>query len=195
MLKNACPAHNLASDYMSGSAIRQDYLETVIGWKNQGDVEGYMAKNQHEPNANRLWLYFQSVIAWTMASFPQYRREMKGIAWGDLYNLFHSDNLNSSKLETQISVLMADEDVTNKRGIYSYVLGGQEKNLNIRAFSDNQKRESYERQKGICPVCKENFELMQMEADHVTPWRAGGKTISNNCQMLCKDDNRRKSGI
>jgi 5-methylcytosine-specific restriction endonuclease McrA len=34
-----------------------------------------------------------------------------------------------------------------------------------------------------------------MEADHITPWSKNGRTISENCQMLCKDDNRRKSGV
>jgi 5-methylcytosine-specific restriction endonuclease McrA len=89
---------------------------------------------------------------------------------------------------------MQDEDVTNKKGIYAYVLSRKEKHLNIRAFSDNQKREAYERQKGICVVCKEHFELNGMEADHITPWHSGGKTSAENCQMLCREDNRRKSG-
>ena len=90
---------------------------------------------------------------------------------------------------------MMDDDVTNKKGIYEFVLSGKEKHLNIRTFTDNQKRESYERQKGICVVCKDNFELKEMEADHITPWHSGGKTSADNCQMLCKEDNRRKSGI
>ena len=42
-------------------------------------------------------------------------------------------------------------------------------NTNIRAFSDKQKREAYESQKGICGVCGEHFELNKMEADHITP--------------------------
>ncbi|MGJ1534266.1 HNH endonuclease [Sphingobacterium multivorum] len=29
----------------------------------------------------------------------------------------------------------------------------------------------------------------------MTPWHLGGRTSADNCQMLCKDDNRRKSGI
>lgn len=61
-------------------------------------------------------------------------------------------------------------------------------------FRDNQKREAYERQKGICPVCKEHIEIEEMEGDHITPWHEGGKTVPENCQMLCKEDNRRKSG-
>jgi 5-methylcytosine-specific restriction endonuclease McrA len=89
---------------------------------------------------------------------------------------------------------MEDEDVGNKKGIYTYVLNHKEKHLNIRAFSPNQKREAYERQKGICPVCNEHFAIEDMEADHITPWHEGGKTTAENCQMLCKEDNRRKSG-
>ena len=90
---------------------------------------------------------------------------------------------------------MQDEDVTKKSGIYEYVLTGNEKFLNIRAFTDNQKREAFERQNGICPKCGKTFQINEMEADHITPWHEGGKTSAENCQMLCKDDNRRKSGI
>lgn len=194
--KAQCAAWQLAEKYMAGSHIRQDYLETAISWVNNGDIEGYMAVHQHDKNANPLWLYFQSVISWVKATFPKYRKkEMKGLAWGDLYNVFKDHELDPKKIEDTISRLMEDEDVSNKRGIYSYVLDGKEKHLNIRAFSDNQKREAYERQKGICPVCKEHFEIEAMESDHITPWHEGGKTSAENCQMLCKEDNRRKSGI
>jgi 5-methylcytosine-specific restriction endonuclease McrA len=89
---------------------------------------------------------------------------------------------------------MMDEDVTRKSGIYTYVLDGDERPLNIRAFTDNNKREAFERQNGVCPKCSKTFELAEMEADHITPWRQGGKTQPANCQMLCRDDNRRKSG-
>lgn len=193
--KNGCPAYNIGSDYMTGTPIRQDYLETVIEWINGGDVEGYMAKQQHKPNANELWLYFQNVMAWVTATFPKYRKEMKAVHWGELFNEFEGTELNSAMLEEQVATLMADEDVTNKRGIYSYVLNGQEKHLNIRAFSPNQKREAYERQGGTCPVCGKRFELEEMEGDHITPWHDGGKTEAANCQMLCRDDNRRKGGV
>jgi len=190
--KNSRP--KIGDDYLSGSANRQEYLETAIDWISEGNIEIYMSKNQHEPNANELWLYFQNVINWVKVVFPNYRKEMKGIEWGFLYNEFKNKNFDSKKLEKEIAKLMQDEDVTNKKGIYSYVLTRKEKFLNIRAFSDNQKREAYERQKGICVVCKKHFELSEMEADHRKPWHEGGKTSAENCQMLCKDDNRRKSG-
>lgn len=192
--KTQCAAWQLADKYMTGSPIRQDYLETTISWINDGDIESYMANHQHDKSANPLWLYFQAVISWIKATFPKYRKEMKGIAWGVLYNEFKDHELDPKMLEATISRLMEDEDVTNKKGIYSYVLNGKEKHLNIRAFSKNQKREAYERQGGICPVCKKHFEIDEMEADHITPWHEGGKTTAENCQMLCKEDNRRKSG-
>lgn len=184
----------IGDDYLNGSANRQEYLETAINWISNGNIESYMSKNQHEPNANELWLYFQSVINWVKTIFPKYRREMKGIEWGFLYNEYKDTKFDSKKLEVEVSKLMEDEDVGSKRGIYPYILTRKEKHLNIRIFGPNQRREAYERQKGICVVCKEHFDFGEMEADHITPWHEGGKTSADNCQMLCKDDNRRKSG-
>ena len=192
--KNGCPAYRIGSDYLNGAAIRQEYLETAIRWISNEDIEGYMAKHQHDSNANEIWLYFQSVINWVKVLFPNKRKEMKGVQWGFLYNEFKDKQFDSTQLESEVSRLMQDEDVTNKKDIYEYVLNRKEKHLNIRAFSDNQKRESYEKQKGVCPLCKKHFKLEEMEADHITPWHEGGRTSTENCQMLCKEDNRRKSG-
>jgi hypothetical protein len=119
---------------------------------------------------------------------------MKGVEWGVLYNEFKDKTFDAKQLEKDIQFLMMDDDIGNKKGIYSYVLTHNEKHLNIRTFSENQKRESYERQKGICPTCGKHFEIQEMEADHITPWHLGGKTIAENCQMLCKNCNRTKSG-
>ena len=190
--KNSRP--KIGDDYLSGSANRQEYLETAIDWISNGQIKEYMSEHQHDPTAIDLWNYFQSVINWVKAVFPKYRREMKGIEWGILYNDFKDQKYDPKILEQEVSKLMEDDDVGNKKGIYIFVLTRKEKFLNIRAFSPNQKREAYERQKGICPVCKEHFEIEQMEGDHITPWHEGGKTSAENCQMLCKEDNRRKSG-
>ncbi|MDD2907271.1 MAG: DUF262 domain-containing protein [Candidatus Gracilibacteria bacterium] len=192
--KTSCPAYNIASDYMTGSPIRQDYLETTISWISCDHIEQYMSENQHKANASELWLYFNNVINWVKVTFPNYRKEMKGINFGFLYNEFKNTFFDSSKLEKEISKLMQDEDVTKKSGIYEYVLTRKEKYLSIRAFTDKQKREVYEKQAGICTHCKKHFELSEMEADHITPWHEGGKTSLDNCQMLCKNCNRVKSG-
>jgi hypothetical protein len=192
--KTGCPAYNIGNDYITGSPIRQDYLETVISWISKDNIEQYMAENQHKPNASELWLYFTSMMNWIKVVFPKYRKEMKGINYGFLYNSYKDQNFDDKKLEEEITTLMQDEDVTKKSGIYEYVLTRNEKYLNIRSFTDKQKREAFERQKGICVKCGVEFEINEMEADHITPWHEGGKTTAENCQMLCKHDNRIKSG-
>ena len=188
----------IGDKYLIGVAIRQEYLETTIDWISDGNIEDYMSKHQHDEDAKGLWEYFKAIINWVETIFTNYRREMKGVPFGLLYNDFKDKKMDAGKLEKEISKLMEDEDVTNKKGIYSYVLTKKEKNLSIRSFTDNQKREAFERQKGICPKClisTEHFEIHEMEADHITPWHDGGKTISENCQMLCKLHNRLKAGI
>jgi hypothetical protein len=195
--KSNCPAYSVANEYMKGTTIRQDYLESAIYWiaaKEGKQLEDYMAEHQHEPTANELWLYFNSVISWVKVTFPNYRREMKGLDWGLYYNKFGSGKYDPKAFESKTVALMEDEDVTRPAGIYEYLLDGEEKHLNIRAFSEKMKRAAYERQKGKCPSCNKHFEIDEMEADHITPWHEGGKTIADNCQMLCKEDNRRKSG-
>lgn len=196
--KSNCAAYLLANDggqLVNGSPIRQEYLETALSWINNGKIEDYMARHQHDANASDLWNYFQDVVAWVRKTFINYRKEMNSVNWGELYNQFKDKELNENELEAEIAELMQDEDVTKKSGIYPYVLTRQEKNLSIRAFTDKMKRESYERQRGICTKCGEHFAIEEMEADHIKPWREGGRTISENCQMLCRQDNRTKSDI
>lgn len=153
-----------------------------------------MSKNQHKPNANEIWLYFKYVMDWTKVVFTKYRKEMKGIDFGFLYNEFKDTQFDSASLEEEISKLMQDDDVSKKKGIYEYVITRNEKYLNIRSFTPAMKRTVYERQEGVCVHCGNKFELSEMEADHITPWHLGGKTNIENCQMLCKHDNRVKSG-
>lgn len=194
--KNGCPAYALYKDYFSGTAIRQDYLETAISWlaaSEDKNIEQYMAEHQHDVNANKLWLYIQQVMAWVKAVFPHYRKEMKGIEWGLLYNQYGTADYDTAALEQKIVALMADDDVSKKAGIYEYLLDGKEKHLNIRAFTPSMKRSAYERQRGICAICHRQFDIDGMEADHITPWCQGGKTEPSNCQMLCKECNRHKS--
>lgn len=201
--KSNCAAYLLATDggaLVGGSPIRQEILETALSWINNGAVADYMAKHQHDENADELWQYFQDVIEWVRQTFTNYRHEMKNVNWGPPYNQCKDAELDPAKLEDQVKTLMQDEDVTRKSGIYPYVLTGKESNLSIRAFTDKMKREAYERQEGICvarnAVCgNAHFVISDMEADHITPWSEGGHTDAANCQMICKEDNRRKSNI
>ncbi|WP_291960129.1 DUF262 domain-containing protein [Maribacter sp.] len=193
--KNGCPAYQIGSDYLNGSAIRQDYFETAIKWISEGNIEVYMSNHQHDANALALWQYFQSVITWVEGTFTKKRTKfMKGVDWGTLYNKYKDEVFDTKSIEKETADLIADDEVQKKKGIYPYLLTRDERHLGIRAFTDSQKQKKYEQQKGICVECKDHFDIAQMEGDHITPWHENGKTVEENLQMLCKDCNRRKSG-
>ena len=61
-----------------------------------------MGKNQHEKNAQDLWVYFTNIIEWIKSVFPEYRREMKGLPWGELYNEYKNTNLDPEELEEKL---------------------------------------------------------------------------------------------
>lgn len=183
-----------SSDYVSGTPKRQEIFEKALKWISNDKIKDYMADHQNDENANELKRYWVQLMHWIEDTFTVKRKEMKSVDWGPIYAEHKDDKLDPDKLEKRISDLMMDDDVTRKSGIYDFVLSGDERKLSIRAFTPAQKREAYERQKGICPVCGKHFELNEMEADHITPWHSGGRTISANCQMLCLADNRTKSG-
>lgn len=197
--KTNCVADKLSSDYVSGSPIRQELLETALNWISEDKPAQYMAAHQSDATAIALWNYFSSVINWVKASFPVVRKEMKSVNWGMLYNRYKDVNLDPKALENRVQELMLDEDVSRKAGIYPYLLSGEQRHLSIRSFSDKVKREVYTKQNGLCashecPKKGHKFKLDEMEGDHIDPWHEGGKTNPENCQMLCKPCNRRKGG-
>jgi Protein of unknown function DUF262/HNH endonuclease len=208
--KSGCPAYQIASDYMTGSPIRQEYLETAIEWINAGKVDEYMRDHQHDTNAAELWLYFKGVIDWVETLFPKKRAQMKSVKWGPLYNKYKNTNLDPIKLEQRVAALMADVDVKNKRGIYEFLLGGEvdTKLLEVRVFDEKTKLAAYGQQTlgaeaagtSNCPMCAAGsnnnatriYELSEMDADHVTAWSKGGASDLANCEMLCITHNRAK---
>ena len=187
---------------MNGSAIRQDFLETALSWiadRDGGDILDYMSSHQHDESCDDLWCYFERVVEWVNATFPVLRGKlMKGLPWGIYFNKYGKAKLDAAELEKRISQLLRDDedvnDITNQRGIYEYLLDGDERHLSIRRFSDKMARTAYERQKGVCSICRKRFAFEEMQADHITPWSKGGRTTAENCQMLCADCNRRKGG-
>ncbi len=195
--KTTCVAWKKGRDYLNGSPIRQDYLETVIKWiiesKDDTKIREYMSLNQNEDNADELWIYFESLIDWIEKIFPNKRMKlMKGLDWGVLYNKYKDVPLDPDDLEQKIQTLIADEDVTSHKGIYPYLLTGEQKYLNLRSFSDAIKRRVYEKQGGKCKISGKKLKIGEMEADHITPWSKGGRTIEENCQMISKALNRSK---
>lgn len=208
------------SEYLKGSPIRQDYLATVLQWiaDYQGlpkrDVKGdsYMSKHQGDETATELKNYYNSVMEWVGSKFKVYRKEEKSLPWGYWYNNYqngecHGQIIEKTKdeIEDKILQLLGDDEVTSTKGIYEYIIDGEEKHLSLRAFDSKTAREIYERQNHKCPYCEKQigghtypqgtseYKFSEMEADHIVPWSKGGKTEESNCQMLCKWHNGHKS--
>ncbi len=200
--KTNCVAKQIGDDLVNGSPKKQEYLETAIKWiclaqyGKDGDNEicRYMAEHQHDNDAVPLWNYYQTVVNWANSWFnvKRYKGIVKGIAWGELYNEFHDKKLDRDTMDKEIHALLLNEEVQSNKGIIPYVLTREEKYLNLRTFSDNIKETVYEKQQHKCAVCGKEFDLKDMEADHITPWSKGGRTILENCQMLCRKHNREK---
>lgn len=201
---------NKWASYISGTVLRQEYLECALNWVSKGNIEEYMSKHRHDTNINELKTYFNSVIDWADGLFPTVYSEMKGLAWGDFYEKYHNRPYNPDELDKKVAELYSDEFVTNKKGIFEYVLGDcvDTKLLSIRIFDTHIKNTKYaiqtkaakENGKSNCPLCavgNDNnknriWQLKEMDADHVTAWSKGGVTNIDNCQMLCKTHNRAK---
>ena len=200
--KSNCGAYRLGKDLVNGTPIRQDFLKKALEWMAEHEtrqghrqtIVGYMADHQHDPNANNLWTYFQTVLNWAITNFDmkKFKKIMKGLDWAALYDRFGSSTLDTAALGQRISALMRDSEIQRQSGIIPFVLTGDEHYLDLRAFPDDIKTIVWEQQNHICPHCGKEFDFEFMEGDHITPWRDGGRTVIENCQMLCQECNRRK---
>lgn len=200
--KRNCAAKGLADRYITGDPNRQELLEKALKgiceYQNIQNITEYMALHKSDKDADELWQYFQDVIHWVEKIFPKYYKDMKGLDWCHLYNKYHNNSYNSNELSKEVKRLHEDDEVQKTKGIYEYLLCREKdpfagRFLNLRAFDKRDKMAAYSRQDGICPICKQHFEFDDMEGDHIKPWSKGGHTIQENCQMLCKDCNNKKS--
>lgn len=199
------------SSYVKGVVDRQDFLRTALMWVSKGDIESYLSQNRGNNDISEVTKYFNSVIDWVDATFTEVHKEMCGLNWGELYEKYHSNHYDLTKINQTIEQLMIDPQVTDRKGIYEYILSGEvdKKLLNIRVFDRRTKESVYKIQtntakaSGIsnCPLCaisknptleRKVWDLSEMDADHVTAWSNGGSTDISNCQLLCKTHNRSK---
>lgn len=211
-MKSNSAAYGLANKYIDIEAnqSRGKGLETAIRWISNDNVKQYMADHQNDKNADALWLHFKKVIEWVQNTFTDYYREMKGLNWGQLYNRYYKHDFDNKDISEQVKKLHGDPYVKNAKGIFEYILGGstETKLLDVRVFDDPTKRSVYVSQtktakskgKSNCSDCaighdankNKIWSLDEMEADHVSAWSKGGKTIAKNCEMLCIRHNRAK---
>ena len=189
------------SAYIKGSVDRQAFLERAFDWVSKGNITDYMSKHRYDKNINELKNYFSSVLDWVSTVFTDVEDEMRGLEWGKLYETFHQNAYDPKKILKQIKNLYGDSYIKNRRGIFEYILGGSKdtKLLNVRIFDEAIKKSVYSKQtieakkknKSNCPLCSlghdsnksKIWNFNEMDADHVTAWSKGGKTMLNNCQM------------
>lgn len=194
--KTNCAAQKISEDYVKGDANRQDILEVALNWITDGNPASYMSDHQHDANAKPLYDYFETVIKWIKTTFPTTNKVMKSVNWGKLWKTYHENKYDIAKLEKQVNILMANESVTKKAGIYEFVLSGQNMDLanllSVRAFSEKDKQTAYAKQKGIDPFDEQHYKYDDMEADHIIPWVDGGTSTLDNLQMISKKHNRQK---
>lgn len=198
------------SAYIKGSANRQDFLERALDWVSKGDIGAYMSAHRHDKNVSELRAYFNAVIDWASTVFTDVLPEMRGLEWGRLYETYHGKSYDPTKMAAAVQRLAADDYITNRKGIFEYLLDGStdKKLLAVRMFDEKTKRVAYNKQtaeaqakgKSNCPLCAvgENankgriYKLDEMDADHVSAWSKGGDSGAKNCQMLCTTHNRAK---
>lgn len=196
--------------YIKGDPKRQAILETALDWVSDGDIDGYMAKHRSDTNINELQNHFDTVIDWVDSVFEYTGSEVCGLDWGSLYDKYHLNAYSKVDVNKRVEALLEDAQITNNKGIFEYILGGEKDTtlLNVRVFDEKTKKVVYNKQtndamaKGVsnCPFCaighdnnsKRIYRLNEMDADHVTAWSKGGSTDASNCQMLCKTHNRAK---
>ncbi len=203
--------------YIKGNVQRQEILQIALSWvaksSERDDIDKYMSRHRNDTNIDEMKNYFDGVINWIEETFDDTKSEMCGLEWGRLYETYHENKYDAAELDAEIEKLYADEAVTDKRGIFEYVLGGSKdaKLLHIRFFEESTKKTVYARQteaakkigKSNCPLCAignnknstKIYKYSEMDADHVTAWSKGGATDIKNCQMLCKTHNRAKGNF
>lgn len=200
--KRNCAAKLLSDKYVTGDPNRQELLEKALkgicDHQEIREITEYMARHKSDTDADELWQYFQDVIHWTEKIFPKYYADMKGLDWCHFYNTYSHNTYNSSEMGKEVKRLHEDEEIQRPKGIYEFLLCRDAdpyagRLLNLRNFEKRDKMAAYSKQRGVCPVCRKHFEFEEMEGDHIKPWSKGGHTIPDNCQMLCKNCNQKKT--
>lgn len=198
------------SAYIAGDVKRQAYLERALEWVSHGAIDNYMSKHRHDRDIAELKSHFTKVIDWISGVFTDVESEMRGLEWGRLYETYHKQTYDPTKVSAEVRKLLGDYVVKDRRGVFEYILGGSQdtKLLNVRVFDEPTKKAVYAKQtktaqtkgKSNCPLCaighdanrEKIWNLSEMDADHVSAWSKGGETNIENCQMLCKTHNRAK---
>ena len=188
---------------------RQWLLEKAMKWvwniRTDAEICSRMNQERDKPNADELRQEFKAIIDWAAETFPSpatYKKEMPFVDWGELYHAHRDKQFDAVAIAERIKQLMADEDITSRKGIFAYVLDDDVSHLFIRAFDADVKSVVWEKQGRKCGYCKApisdkctreaELPLDQAHADHYDSWRDGGKTEIENCVVACRHCNLAK---
>ena len=105
------------SAYIKGDVKRQDYLSTAFDWVskakgNRDKIDAYMSKHRYDDNINELKNYFTSVIDWVSATFTDVESEMRGLPWGEYYEMYHNNAYNPTEVHQKVIELYGDAAVS-----------------------------------------------------------------------------------
>lgn len=128
--------------YVSGSALRQDFLERALDWVSKGNISEYMSSHRHNDNINELKTYFNTVINWASTVFKDVEKEMCGLEWGRLYETYHNTAYDPNEVSKTLKQLYSDAYIKNRKGVFEYMLGGCQdtKLLEVRVFDEATKK-------------------------------------------------------
>ena len=193
---------------------RQDVLEMALDWVSYRDyrdcglnkaerIESYMLAHRNDDNADDVLNFYKTVIDWINDIFfhdytPKSYQSLASQNWVEMY-LNYSGITNSYTDEQKIHIterckflIGLGADLYSKSdGIYEWVLRGEKMDevneyLSLRTFKPEDRQKMYNSQGGIDPIDGLHYDITEMEAHHIKPWRLGGPTDYDNMVMLCK---------
>ena len=144
-----------------------------------------MELHKKDKDASCLIDYFKNVISWVVSTFPTYRKNMDEIEWGILFNKY--GNTNFEWIDELAGRMMDDDMVTDKSGIYEYLLNGDEELLKLAKFSKETIRGAIEKQNGKCANCGNELSQARCSTRRIKSYKEGGRNDIDNCEVLCKE--------
>lgn len=112
--------------FVGGDVKRQQILQAALDWVSHGNISDYMSKHRCDNDITELKTYFLSVIDWASSLFDEVYDEMRGREWARLYEAHHTKPYDHVALSQRVAELMEDPCVTDKKGVFEFVLGGEQ---------------------------------------------------------------------
>ena len=182
-------------EHIFGDVPVRDQVSSTIAWAAQREdisVEQYMSEHMGDDDASGLERYLERVVPWVNSLFGSVHADvMAGVPWGEYYNDYGREQFNPSEVMSEMERLLKDDSVTNKQGVFDYLLCGDISSLKLRKFTDGETRSLLEKQGGYCAHCGCEVDAKDARISCVKPWPNGPVSV-DNAEVLCKKCDRDK---